>query len=107
MTPPSMRKASEMSGAEVEERYKQKMNKFEKPCKMPAFTLCLSRLGTEGLTPEGKELAKLGGVLAAHTGKEWLLVVAHLFQRLGVSLVLGRIRQFPHAHVIKSIFNIL
>ena len=54
------------------------MNKFEKPCKMPAFTLCLSRLCTEGLAPKGKELAKLGGVLATHTGKEWLLVVTHL-----------------------------
>ena len=75
------------------------MNKFEKPCKMPAFTLCLSRLCTEGLAPKGKELAKLGGVLATHTGKEWMLVVTHLFQRLGVSLVLGRIPQFPHAHV--------
>ena len=30
-----------------------------------------------------KELAKLGGVLAAHAGKERWVVVVHLLQRLG------------------------
>ena len=42
-----------------------------------------------------KELAKVGGVL----GKDRSVVVAHLFQRLGVSLVWGCIPKFPHAPI--------
>ena len=56
-----------------------------------------TRLG--GSSPTAKELAKPGWVLAAHTGKERLVVVAHLIQRLRVSLVLGCFPQFPHTHV--------
>ena len=50
-----------------------------------------------------KELAKLGGVLVAHTGKERWVVVVHLIQRLGVSLVRGHTPQFPRAHVDRDV----
>ena len=103
-----VKRAAEQSGVELTLRWKSKMAKSYDTCKAKGFEflpLPVSTMG--GWHPEAsKAISKLGGALAAHTGKEKSVVVAHLFQRLSVALikgngalVLSRVPRFPSPEV--------